>query len=66
VLAGMTGVAEGVPTTRSVVALAKRFGVEMPITESVYSVLFEGKEVISALTDLMTREPKPERTTSYS
>ncbi len=33
----------------------------MPITESVYSVLFENKDVISAISDLMGRPAKPER-----
>ena len=40
--------------------LARRYNVEMPITEAVYSVLFENKDVLHALSDLMTREPKPE------
>ena len=40
--------------------LAQRFNVEMPITESVYTVLFEGKDPINALTELMSRDPKPE------
>jgi glycerol-3-phosphate dehydrogenase (NAD(P)+) len=60
VLDSMDSVAEGVPTTKSVHELARRYQVEMPITESVYSVLFEGKDPIEALTDLMTRDPKPE------
>jgi len=61
VLASMDSVAEGVPTTRSVMQLARRYRVEMPITEAVHAVLFENKDVLHALTDLMTREPKPER-----
>jgi glycerol-3-phosphate dehydrogenase len=32
----------------------------MPITEAVHAVLFEDRDVIHALTDLMTRDPKPE------
>lgn len=60
VLAGMESVAEGVPTTKAVYALAKRFRVEMPITEEVYAILFEKKDVISSLTDLMSRDPKSE------
>ncbi|HSU68716.1 MAG TPA: NAD(P)H-dependent glycerol-3-phosphate dehydrogenase [Tepidisphaeraceae bacterium] len=60
ILAGMDSVAEGVPTTRSVMELARQRGVEMPITEAVHAVLFEGKDVLQALSDLMTREPKPE------
>jgi glycerol-3-phosphate dehydrogenase (NAD(P)+) len=61
ILGSMDSVAEGVPTTRSVMQLARRFNVEMPITESVHAVLFDGKDVLHALSDLMTREPKPER-----
>lgn len=60
ILNDMESVAEGVPTTQSVMMLAERFGVEMPITQAVHSVLFEGKDAISALTDLMTRDPKAE------
>ena len=60
IMAKMDSVAEGVPTTRAVRELAHRHGVEMPITEAVYSVLFEGKDVLEALSELMTREPKPE------
>jgi glycerol-3-phosphate dehydrogenase (NAD(P)+) len=60
VLGNMDSVAEGVPTTRSVRQLALRHNVEMPITESVHSVLFEGKDAITALTELMSRDPKAE------
>jgi glycerol-3-phosphate dehydrogenase (NAD(P)+) len=61
ILSSMDSVAEGVPTTRAVRRLAQTLGVEMPITDAVHSILFEGKDVLHALTDLMTREPKPER-----
>jgi glycerol-3-phosphate dehydrogenase (NAD(P)+) len=61
ILAEMESVAEGVPTTRSVRELAHRFKVEMPITEGVYDVLFDNKDAIAALTELMNRDPKPER-----
>lgn len=60
ILAGMDSVAEGVPTTRSVMQLAVKYQVEMPITRAVHSVLFEGQDAIQALTDLMSRDPKPE------
>lgn len=60
VLAKMDSVAEGVPTTRSVMQLARRYQVEMPITEAVHSVLFEDKDVLHALADLMRRDPKAE------
>ena len=61
VLEATDSVAEGVPTTRSVVELARRHGVEMPITEAVYAVLFDGHDPRAALTELMSREAKPER-----
>jgi glycerol-3-phosphate dehydrogenase (NAD(P)+) len=51
-----------VPTTRAVAALARRYNVEMPITDEVQAILFDDKDPISALTDLMTRDPKPEIT----
>jgi glycerol-3-phosphate dehydrogenase (NAD(P)+) len=62
ILEKLPSVAEGVPTTKAVVELARQFKVEMPITEAVHAVLFEGRDVIRALSDLMSREPKPERT----
>jgi glycerol-3-phosphate dehydrogenase (NAD(P)+) len=66
VLGGMSSVAEGVATTRSVRELSRRFGVEMPISDSVYAVLFENKDVLSALSDLMMREKKPENLSARS
>lgn len=60
-LARSPHVVEGVATTKSVVDLAKKYGVEMPITQAVSSVLFDGLDPIDAIGQLMTREPKPER-----
>lgn len=60
ILAGMTMVAEGVRTTRSARALAARTGVEMPIVEEVYAMLFEGRDAAQAVERLMLRDPKPE------
>ncbi|MBA7674569.1 Glycerol-3-phosphate dehydrogenase [NAD(P)+] [subsurface metagenome] len=53
-------VIEGVDTCKSVVALAERHNVEMPITEAVYQVLFESKPVKKAIADLMKRRLKAE------
>jgi glycerol-3-phosphate dehydrogenase (NAD(P)+) len=53
-------VIEGIDTCKSVVALARRYNVEMPITESVYQILFEGKPVAKAIVDLMERQLKAE------
>lgn len=61
VLSGMRSVAEGVRTTQAAVDLAARHGVEMPISEAVYSILYEDVEPRMALARLMAREPKPER-----
>lgn len=61
VLDGMQSVAEGVRTTRATCELAHAEGVEMPIAEAVYSVLYEGVDPRRALALLMSREPKPER-----
>lgn len=60
ILGEMSSVAEGVPTTKAVRELARRHRVQMPITEAVYRVLFENLDVLEALTQLMSREPKAE------
>jgi glycerol-3-phosphate dehydrogenase (NAD(P)+) len=60
ILAEMINVAEGVPTTRSVHALASKRGVDMPITAELYQVLFQSKSPRAALTDLLARSPKAE------
>ena len=60
ILDGMEQVAEGVRTTQSVRALARRHGVETPITEQCYRVLFRGKTPLRAVEDLMQRGPKGE------
>ena len=62
ILAGMTDVAEGVTTTRSVRDQAAARGIEMPITVEVARILFEGKAPAAAVTDLMLRDPKVEWT----
>ena len=53
-------VAEGVKTTRSALGLARREGVELPITEEIEKVLFESRDPLAALKVLMTRAPKGE------
>jgi len=60
VIAATPSVIEGIPTTRSVRQLADMHHVEMPITEAVHAVLFEGKDVIATLSELMSRELKDE------
>ncbi len=58
--AAMTMVVEGVRTTTSAKALSKKYGVEMPITEAVYAILFEGLDVHTAARELLARDPRAE------
>jgi len=53
-------VVEGIATCESVVALARQYKVEMPITRAVYEVLFKKKSVQKAIEDLMKRRLKAE------
>jgi len=54
-------VVEGVATCQSVVDLARGLGIEMPITESVRAVLFDGLDPLTAISRLMSREPRDEQ-----
>lgn len=58
--AGMSQVAEGVYTTAAARRMAQKYGVEMPITEQLYLLLFENKNALLAITELMMREPTQE------
>ena len=53
-------VSEGVETTKAVYNLSKTIKVEMPITEQIYLIIYEGKDIESAICDLMARSLKPE------
>ncbi|MEK7215382.1 MAG: NAD(P)H-dependent glycerol-3-phosphate dehydrogenase, partial [Chloroflexota bacterium] len=58
VLASLNGTAEGITTTPAARELGRRLGVEMPIVEEAYKVLYEGMEPRRAIMELMTREPR--------
>ncbi|HVE47386.1 MAG TPA: NAD(P)H-dependent glycerol-3-phosphate dehydrogenase [Acidimicrobiales bacterium] len=60
VLAGMRMVAEGVSSAPAVVELAAAAGVEVPISEQVVAVLYDGRKPAEALPALMQRGVKPE------
>jgi glycerol-3-phosphate dehydrogenase (NAD(P)+) len=61
IIADMHGaVAEGVFTTKAAVGLARKHGVEMPITEQIYAILEDGKPPQQAIEELMTRAAKRE------
>ncbi|HEY6882396.1 MAG TPA: NAD(P)H-dependent glycerol-3-phosphate dehydrogenase [Polyangiales bacterium] len=61
ILSEMTMVAEGVKTAKSAYELSRREGVEMPLTEGIYRVLYEGSDPRGELAELMARSPRPER-----
>jgi glycerol-3-phosphate dehydrogenase (NAD(P)+) len=60
VLASLEQTAEGVTTTAAARSLARRLDVEMPITEQMYRVLFEGLDPRQGVAELMGRAPKHE------
>ncbi|MGF1680940.1 NAD(P)H-dependent glycerol-3-phosphate dehydrogenase [Photobacterium minamisatsumaniensis] len=53
-------VVEGYRNTKEVWVLSQRIGVEMPITEQIFQVLYQGKEASEAAKDLLAREKKDE------
>ncbi len=60
ILAELGHVAEGVSSARAARELAKRHGVDMPITEAVCAVLFEGRAPVAAVEGLLSRETRSE------
>jgi len=60
ITASMINVAEGISTTVAARRMAREYGVDMPITEQVYRVLFEWLDVTEAVATLMGRELKSE------
>ena len=48
-------IAEGVETTKAIKLLSNKMGIEMPISNEVYEILFNNKEPIKALKGLMKR-----------
>jgi len=56
----MRMVAEGIGTTAATRSLAQQLGIEMPITEQMYAVLYEGRSPRDAIRELMERPLKPE------
>jgi glycerol-3-phosphate dehydrogenase (NAD(P)+) len=61
ILSTTSSVIEGVATTRSIRALARSHGVELPICNAVHGILFEHLQPSQAIARLMEREPKAER-----
>lgn len=59
-LSKMGMVVEGVRTTEAAYEMSKAFNVEMPITSSLFKLLFEGLDVNTGVMELMSREKKNE------
>jgi glycerol-3-phosphate dehydrogenase (NAD(P)+) len=64
ILVTLGHVAEGVYTAHSVQLLAQQYGVEMPISNAVCRLLFEGRDAREVVEELLSREPKAERPVS--
>jgi glycerol-3-phosphate dehydrogenase (NAD(P)+) len=60
ILESMTMVAEGVKSSPAVLDLARRYSVEMPITEQVVAVCHEGRSAADAVAQLMQRRRRSE------
>jgi glycerol-3-phosphate dehydrogenase (NAD(P)+) len=60
ILADMREVAEGVRTSKAVKQLSDNLGIEMPVTNQVYSVLYEGRTAAEAARELMSRPLRDE------
>jgi len=60
ITSSMTGVAEGVSTTLAVQNLAQQLGLEMPITEKIYQVLYDGIEPRQVIVELLGTQGRHE------
>jgi glycerol-3-phosphate dehydrogenase (NAD(P)+) len=60
ILASQKTVVEGFYTTDAAYSLAKSLSVEMPITEELYRIIYEGKDIITSIGDIQKRDIKEE------
>lgn len=61
ITSAMEMVAEGIPTTKSAYECARRLGIDTPISDQVYALLYEGKPPVQAMHDLLERDQKSEQ-----
>jgi len=61
ITSAMQTVAEGIPTAKSAYECARKFGIETPIVDQVYALLYEAKAAPRAMEELLGRDQKPER-----
>jgi glycerol-3-phosphate dehydrogenase (NAD(P)+) len=57
----MDMIAEGVNTCRAVPRIVEKYDIEMPIAEAVHGILFENKDPLAAVKELMTRDLTAEK-----
>ena len=60
IVASMNMVAEGIPNTESIYLAARRYGVRTPIIDQIYAILYRQKPSEAALSELLSRDPRPE------
>ena len=60
ITSSMENIAEGIGTTQEIVQMAKPMNIDIPLTKSVYSVLFDGVAPLEAVANLMGRSPTSE------
>ncbi len=60
IISSQAAVVEGYYTVEAVYGLARKLGVEMPITEELYRVIYEGKDIAASLNDITRRAYKNE------
>ena len=65
-LAEVGAVVEGYYAAANARALAQRAGVEMPIAQAAYEVLYQGRDVHTVITELMDRAKRSEQDASWS
>lgn len=53
-------IVEGVATTNAAMELSQQLGVEMPITQAIYQVLYENRDIKTVAKDIMLRDSKVE------
>jgi glycerol-3-phosphate dehydrogenase (NAD(P)+) len=60
IVSSMNMVAEGIPNTESIHFAARRYGVRTPIIDQIYAILYQQKPCKEALSELLSRDPRPE------
>lgn len=60
VLENMGMIVEGVSTTKAAYEISRKLKIEMPITETIYKVLYENQDIKLAAKDIMLRDSKSE------